>query len=86
MMRDQTLVDILDETVEALSRFDSTKLHHLERRIVMFAESQANHGELSVRLLLSKKQALEIMLQNCQINLGVLARLHARNMRNQWAQ
>jgi hypothetical protein len=29
---------------------------------------------------------LEIVLQNCQVNLDALTRLHARNMRKQWAQ
>jgi hypothetical protein len=26
------------------------------------------------------------LLQNCQVNLDALTRLHARNLREQWAQ
>jgi hypothetical protein len=86
MVIDQTLVDILDETVEALSNLDLEKLNALERRIVLLAESNANFERDSIGLLLPKKRQLEIMLQNCQANLDALTRLHARNMRNQWAQ
>jgi hypothetical protein len=86
MTIDQTLIDILDETVEALSNLDLEKLNALERRIVLFAESNSNFGRDSIGLVLPKKRQLEIMLQNCRVNLDALTRLHARNMRNQWAQ
>jgi hypothetical protein len=86
MAINQILIDILDETVEALSNLDLEKLNALERRIVLLAESNANFAGDSIGLVLPKKRQLEIMLQNCQVNLDALTRLHARNMRNQWAQ
>ena len=86
MAIDQTLVDILDETVEALSNLDLEKLNALEQQIVLLAESNVNFAKDSIGLVLPKKRQLEIVLQNCQVNLDALTRLHARNMRNQWAQ
>ena len=86
MAIDQTLVDILDKTVEALSKLDFEKLAALEQRIVLFAEANANFGIENIEPVRSKKRQLEILLKNCQINLNTLSRLHARNMRNQWAQ
>ena len=86
MAIDQTLADILDETVEALSNLDSAKLHALTQRIAMVAEANRNHERDDIGLVLLKKRRLEIMLQNCHTNLEALTRLHARNMRNQWAQ
>ena len=39
MTIEQTLGDILDETVEAFSHLDSTRLHSLEQRMVVIAAS-----------------------------------------------
>ena len=86
MMTDQPVVDILDETVKALSNLDFAKLEALEQRIVTLAESDVRFERDDSGLLLLKKRQLEIILQNCQANLEALTRLHARNMRNQWAQ
>jgi len=85
-MTDQPVVDILDETVKALSNLDFAKLEALEQRIVTLAESDVRFERDDSGLLLLKKRQLEIILQNCQANLEALTRLHARNMRNQWAQ
>jgi hypothetical protein len=86
MAIDRTLVDILDETADALSTLDLEKLNALEQRIVLLAESNPKFARDGIGLVLQKKRQLEIILQNCQINLDALNRLHARNMRNQWAQ
>lgn len=86
MQTGQALADILDETVAALSDLDSDALGALEQRIVTLAESDATFERDAVGLVLTKKRLLEIVLQNCQVNLDALTRLHARNMRNQWAQ
>jgi hypothetical protein len=80
------LADILDDTVAALSHLNSTTLDSLEQRIVALAESDEVPERDAVGLLLKKKRLLEIVLQNCQVNLNALTRLHARNVRNQWAQ
>ena len=86
MVIDRTLVDILDETAEALSTLDLEKLNALEQRILLLAESNKKFASDDIDMVLQKKRRLEIVLQNCQINLDALSRLHARNMRNQWAQ
>jgi hypothetical protein len=86
MAIDQTLTNILDETVEAFSNLDSAKLHALAQQIIVLAESNAKYEGICVDFALSRKHQLEILLQNCQTNLDALMRLHARNMRNQWAQ
>jgi hypothetical protein len=82
----QALADILDETLVALSSFDLDKLQALEQRIVLLAESDDRLEAHEVGSVLLKKRRLEVVLQNCQINLDALSRLHVRNMRNQWAQ
>jgi primosomal protein N'' len=86
MTINQALADILDETVKALSDLDSHSLQALEQRIVALAESSERYERDDAGLILSKERLLEIVLQNCQVNLDALTRLHARNMRNQWAQ
>jgi hypothetical protein len=86
MAIDQSLIDILDQTIEALSRLDLEKLTALEQRIVSLAEGNANLGTEGIGLVLPKKRQLQILLQNCRVNLDALTRLHARSMRNQWAQ
>jgi hypothetical protein len=86
MTINQTLAAILDETVKALSDLDSGSLQALEQRIVALAKSGERYERDDAGLILSKKRLLEIVLQNCQVNLDALTRLHARNMRNQWTQ
>jgi hypothetical protein len=86
MAINRTLVDILDETAEAFSKLDLEKLNALEQRIILLAESNANIERDGIGLVLPKKRQLEIILQNCRVTLDALNQLHARNMRNQWAQ
>ena len=86
MTINRVLGDILDETAEALSNLDSARLHSLEQRIVVIAASNVKfRGDEAATLILQMQRQLEIILQNCQANLDALTRLHARNMRNQWA-
>jgi hypothetical protein len=82
----QAFADILDETVAALSDLNLEALRALEQRTVMLAESAETFERDAVSVVLAKKRLLEIVLQNCRVNLDALTRLHARNMRNQWAQ
>jgi hypothetical protein len=86
MTTNHALAEILDETVKALRDLDSDALQVLEQRIVSLAKSSESYERDNVGLILAKKQLLEIVLQNCQVNLDALTRLHARNMRKQWAQ
>jgi len=86
MTIDQALAEVLDETVKAVSDLDSAKLLALELRIVALAKSNVKYDRDGIGLVLPKKRQLEIILQNFQVNLDALTRLHARNVRNQWAQ
>lgn len=86
MTNNKDLAEILDETVKALTDLDSGSLRALERRIVALAKSGERYERDDAGLILAKKRLLEIVLQNCQVNLDALTRLHARNMRKQWAQ
>ena len=86
MTINQALTEILDETAKALCDLDSDALEALEQRIGALAKSTESYEPDNVGLTLAKKRLLEIVLQNCQLNLEVLTRLHVRNMRNQWAQ
>jgi hypothetical protein len=84
MTINQAVAEILDETVKALRDLDS--LQALEQRIVALAKSNEKFEPDHAWRILSKRRLLEIVLQNCQVNLGVLTSLHAKNMRKQWAQ
>lgn len=85
MTIDQALAEILDETVKALRDLDLRSLKVLEQRIAALAKSGERYDRDDVGLVLTKKRLLEIVLQNFQVNLDALTRLHARNMRKQWA-
>jgi hypothetical protein len=86
MAIDQSLMDMLDQTIEALSTLDLERLTALEQRIISLAECNANLATEGIGLVLPKKRQLEILLQNCRVNLDALTRLNARSGRNQWAQ
>jgi hypothetical protein len=86
MAINQGLADILDGAVRALINSDTTTLRFLEQQIIALAGAYTEYDGDSIGLVLSRKRQLEIVLQNFQVNLDTLTRLHARNMRNQWAQ
>ncbi|MCU1250933.1 MAG: hypothetical protein JWQ49_3962 [Edaphobacter sp.] len=86
MTINEALAGILDETVTALRDLDSDALDALKQQIVTLAEFREKFEPDAAGLILTKRRLLEIVLQNCQANLDALTRLHARNMRKQWAQ
>jgi hypothetical protein len=86
MTTDQTLAEVLDETIKAVAVLDRAKLQVLEQRMVSLARSNVKYDRDQIRVALIKKRQLEIILQSFQVNLDTLTRLHVRNMRNQWAQ
>ena len=86
MTTNGALAEILDKTVRALRDLDSDALDALKQQIVTLADSSEKFEPDDAGLILSKKRLLEIVLQNSQVNLDALTRLHARNMRKQWAQ
>jgi hypothetical protein len=85
MAIDQAVVDVLDETIQALTLLDFDRLQILEKRISALAKSDAKCSEGSLYLIQTKKRLLELLLQNCEANLNALNRLHGKNMREQWA-
>ena len=86
MATNGALADILDKTVFALRDLDSDALDALKQQIVTLEASNEKFEPDDAGLILSKRRLLEIVLQNCQVNLDALTRLHAGNMRKQWAQ
>jgi hypothetical protein len=84
MAIDQAVGDVLDQTIQALSFLDLSKLQALEKRISVIAESSIVWNEDSRFSLLAKKRLLELILQNFKSNLDALNRLHRRNGRDQW--
>ena len=86
MSTNVALADILDRTVAALRDLDSDALEALEKQIVAPAEAGARFELDDAGPTLSKKRLLEFLLQNCQVNLDALTKLHAKNLREQWAQ
>jgi len=86
MTTDQTLAEVLDETIKAVAVLDRAKLQVLEQRMVSLAKANVKYDREQIRVALLKKRQLEIILQSFQVNLDALTRLHVRNMRNQWAR
>ena len=81
-----TLEDILDKTVAALRDLDSDTLDDLEKQILALADAEAKLEPDQAGPTLSKKRLLELLFQNCQVNLDALTKLHAKHLREQWAQ
>jgi len=85
MAIDQAVADVLDETIQALTLLDFSRLEALEKHILAFADSGAKCSEDSLDLIVAKKRLLELILQSYEANLKALNHLHGRNMRDQWA-
>ena len=86
MAADQSIATILDETIAALSNFDSARLESLEQRIETLSGSAVELNAADVNAILQKKHLLEILLRNCDANLNTLKRLHARSARESWVR
>jgi hypothetical protein len=79
----QTITEVLDEAIRALTLLDLNKLEHLERRIdeiAAVANPSGNPGTI-----LDKKHLFAMILENCRSNLNALHRLHRSNTGDQWA-
>lgn len=85
MVADQTVNEILDQTVQALAVMDLNKLQTLEQRAAAVAESNVVFSRDALVSLLAKKRILELVLQSCESNLDTLWRLHKRNAGDRWA-
>jgi hypothetical protein len=85
MAIDREVVDVLDETIQALTLLDLDRLQNLEKRMAALAESSVPCDSDQASSILAKNRLLGVLLQNCALNLDALSRLHGRNMRDQWA-
>ncbi|NYF89766.1 hypothetical protein HDF08_001833 [Edaphobacter lichenicola] len=85
MTIDQTVADVFDETIKALTILDLNKLQTLEERIAALAKYSIVCSKGSLSSILAKRHLLELILRNLESNLATLHRLHGRDMRDQWA-
>ena len=86
MAANQSIATILDETIAALSSFDSARLESLEQQIRALSGSTVEVDAAEGNAVLQKKHLLEILLRNCDANLNTLKRLHARSAREPWVR
>jgi hypothetical protein len=85
MAIEETVTEVLDEAIQALTVLDLNKLERLEERVASLAASSDAYRGDGLNTILSKKRLLAMILQNCRSNLNALNRLHGRNTRDQWA-
>jgi hypothetical protein len=85
MAIDHVVVNILDETILALTILDLNMLQILEKRVSTLSRSEVTCSEDVFYLIQTRKRLLKLILQNYKANLDGLNRLHGRNMRDQWA-
>lgn len=79
---EQTVSEILEETIEALARFDTEKLRTLEERVMLVAGSGVSLH--ATRSLLERRSSLEQTLDRTGRNLGVVTRLCAGKGAERW--
>jgi hypothetical protein len=85
MAIDQTVADVVDETISDLAILDLNRLRTLDERISALAKYSIVCSRGSLSSIFAKKHLLELILQNCESNLATLHRLHGRDTRDQWA-
>jgi hypothetical protein len=86
MEASQTIADALDETIQALAYLDLDRLQILERRVAALEKSDVPCRRDHLDPILKKRHLLGRLLQNCELNLDALNRLHGRNMRDKWVR
>lgn len=84
MAIDQTVADILDETVTALSLLDLNCLEALEKRIAGLAGSKLVVDQAGMDSIRARRDVLEGVLHHSTSNLNALNRLYGRDTRDQW--
>lgn len=85
MQIEQSVTEVLDEAIHALTVLDLNKLERLEERVAALSRSNTACRSEDAGAILEKKRLLAMILQNCRSNLDALNRLHGRNTRGQWA-
>jgi hypothetical protein len=81
-----TIAAAFDQTIVALSHGDLLTLQELERRIGEYRGMAIRCDSQGARLLTQKRRQLEILLENCAVNLATLERLHGRDGREPWVR
>jgi hypothetical protein len=84
MAIDQAVAEVLDETIEALSLLDLSRLETLETRIAGLAGSRLVADQSGMDSIRARRDALEGVLHNSASNLNALNRLYGRETRDQW--
>lgn len=79
---EQTVADVLDGTIEALTSLDLEQLHSLEKQMLGLAASGASIRRLPP--LLERRDRLRRMLEETRSNLDVLEMLWSRKERERW--
>ena len=82
---DQSVANVLDETIAALSSLDHARLLSLEERIILLAKSGAINKD-AMPSLLKRHSLLKRLLDETQANLAFLTRLHSGDGSNTWAR
>lgn len=85
MQREQSMTEILDEAILALTVLDLDRLEELESRVATMANSGSLGSPVEQSRASEKKRLLGMLLENCKANLDALNRLHAKNTGAQWA-
>ena len=81
----QTITEVLDEAIRALTLLDLNKLEHLEHRVDEITAAASVNPNDNLGTILAKKHLFAMILQNCRANLNALHRLHGSNTGDQWA-
>jgi hypothetical protein len=81
--REQLVITLLGETIEALSVLDHQRLLSLEKKTMLLAKAGMIHRTSS---LLDRQTLLKRMLNETEDNLVILTRLHSGNGNHTWAR
>lgn len=82
---DQSLANLLDETIGALSSFDYERLLSLEERIILLAKSEVINKD-AMSALIQRHSLLKRMLNETQANFALFTRLRSRDENSKWAR
>jgi hypothetical protein len=85
MQKEQSMTEVLNQAMMALTALDLNKLEQLEREAAAFAGPGSANSHHNTCDILAKQRLLSMLLQNCRSNLDAVSRLHGRNTGEQWA-
>ena len=85
MIADSTIVEILDETTQALTALDLQKLLELEERVKLWASSATSSEMLLTESFQRRYRRLSLTLDATASNLKLLRHVCGKETGNQWA-